>query len=227
MTFDIVRSLANERFSDIVANGTFPDFVTCLSEFSKNRKFQKISLPALDMIKSTIPRMLELARENQTIVINDANTNAGRTVQSGEDFLIKFWFAILFGFKEVTMKSDDVEVRRRALQYLFETLKEHGKSFSPEFWNTVTRQIVFPLFEDLRPDSEHHRTMSDEDLSVWLSTTMIEALRSVVDLYTYYFENMRDMMKHVLSLFSMCITQGKYSGRSCGLLTACKDFLPV
>ncbi|KAI8581481.1 hypothetical protein K450DRAFT_231499 [Umbelopsis ramanniana AG] len=207
MTFDIVRSLANERFSDIVANGTFPDFVTCLSEFSKNRKFQKISLPALDMIKSTIPRMLDLASDSQAIVINDANTNAGRTVQSGEDFLVKFWFAILFGFKEVTMKSDDVEVRRRALQYLFETLKEHGKTFSPEFWNTITRQIVFPLFEDLRPDSEHHRTMSDEDLSVWLSTTMIEALRSVVDLYTFYFENMRDMMKHVLSLFSMCITQ--------------------
>jgi brefeldin A-inhibited guanine nucleotide-exchange protein len=209
MTFDIVRSLSVERFSDIVANGTFPDFVSCLSEFSKNRKFQKISLPALDMIKSTIPRMLELGNESQTIVINDANATAGRTVQSGEDFLIKFWFAILFGFKEVTMKSDDVEVRRKALQYLFETLKEHGVTFSPEFWNTVTRQIVFPLFEDLRPDSEHQRTMSDEDFSVWLSTTMIEALRSVVDLYSYYFDNMRDMMKHVLSLFSMCITQGK------------------
>ncbi|GAB5586409.1 guanine nucleotide exchange protein for ADP-robosylation factor [Umbelopsis nana] len=207
MTFDIVRSLSVERFSDIVANGTFPDFVSCLSEFSKNHKFQKISLPALDMIKSTIPRMLELGNESQTIVINDANATAGRTVQSGEDFLIKFWFAILFGFKEVTMKSDDVEVRRKALQYLFETLKEHGVTFSPEFWNTVTRQIVFPLFEDLRPDSEHQRTMSDEDFSVWLSTTMIEALRSVVDLYSYYFDNMRDMMKHVLSLFSMCITQ--------------------
>ncbi|KAJ2963214.1 hypothetical protein NQZ79_g1686 [Umbelopsis isabellina] len=207
MTFDIVRSLSNERFSDIVANGTFPDFVSCLSEFSKNRKFQKISLPALDMIKSTVPRMIALAEQNQTIVINDANAAAGRVVQSGEDFLIKFWFAILFGFKEVTMKSDDVEVRRRALQYLFEALKEHGATFSAEFWNTVTRQIIFPLFEDLRPDSEHQRTMSDEDFSVWLSTTMIEALRSVVDLYTFYFDNMRDMMKHVLSLFSLCILQ--------------------
>lgn len=38
---------------------------------------------------------------------------------------------------------------------------------------------------------------------------MIEALRNVVDLYTYYFDNMKGMMRHVLGLFSVCITQGK------------------
>jgi brefeldin A-inhibited guanine nucleotide-exchange protein len=99
-------------------------------------------------------------------------------------------------------------VRKRALVYLFETLKQYGKSFTPEFWTTVSRQIVFPLFDDLKTDSAR-KNMSPEDHSVWLSTTMIEALRSVVDLYTYYFDNMREMMEHVLNLFSICITQGK------------------
>ena len=42
MTFDIVRSVTNERFNDIVANGTFPDYISCLTEFAKNKKFQKI-----------------------------------------------------------------------------------------------------------------------------------------------------------------------------------------
>lgn len=55
--------------------------------------------------------------------------------------------------------------------------------------------------------------MAPEDLSVWLSTTMIEALRNVVDLYTFYFDNMMNMMQHVLGLLGLCITQGKKGKR--------------
>ncbi|RCI05462.1 guanine nucleotide exchange protein for ADP-robosylation factor [Rhizopus stolonifer] len=205
MTFDIVRSVTNERFGDIVANGTFPDYISCLVEFSKNQKFQKISLPALDMIKGTIPKMLGIA--NTPLEINDVHASTTSTVQaSGDDFLIKFWFAVLYGLKEIVMQSDDVEVRKRALVYLFETLKKHGSSFTPEFWTTISRQIVFPLFDDLKSGGAR-RKMTPEDLSVWLSTTMIEALRNVVDLYTFYFDNMKDMMEHVLGLFAVCITQ--------------------
>lgn len=58
--------------------------------------------------------------------------------------------------------------------------------------------------------------MTPEDLSVWLSTTMIEALRNVVDLYTYYFDNMKGMMRHVLGLFGVCITQGTIVGKRFG-----------
>ncbi|CAO3648932.1 unnamed protein product [Cunninghamella blakesleeana] len=208
MTYDIVRSASQERFQDIVANGTFPDYISCLVEFSRNKKFQKISLPALDMIKGTIPKMLDIANNNKTIEINDAHTTATLiTIQSGDDFLIKFWFAVLYGLKEVTMQSDDVEVRKRSLEYLFETLKTHGSTYTPEFWSTVSRQIVFPLFDDLNVDKRQQRNLSPEDLSVWLSTTMIEALRNVVDLYTFYFDNMKEIMQHVLALLGVCITQ--------------------
>lgn len=65
------------------------------------------------MIRDTIPRMLEIAEKNKTIEINDAHTSGAQTVQSGDDFLVKFWFAVLFGYREVTMNSDDVEVRKR------------------------------------------------------------------------------------------------------------------
>ncbi|KAI8065502.1 hypothetical protein BC940DRAFT_304263 [Gongronella butleri] len=207
MTFDIVRNLTQEHFADLVANGTFPDYISCLVEFAKNKKFQKISLPALDMIKATIPRMLEIA-ESQTKPL-DADDVPATAAMTEDDFRIKFWFAVLFGLKEITLHSDDVEVRQRSLGYLFETLKQHGDKFTPEFWSTVSRQIVFPLFDDLNddPQSKHKRNMSPEDLSVWISTTMIEALRNVVSLYTFYFDNMKDMMQHVLGLLGVCITQ--------------------
>jgi brefeldin A-inhibited guanine nucleotide-exchange protein len=209
MTYDIVRSITNERFADIVANGTFPDYISCLVEFSKNERFQKISLPALDMIKATIPKMLDIANKSTPLEITDAHATNNIQQTNPDDFLIKFWFAVLFGLKEIVMHSDDVEVRQRALEYLFETLKQHGSSFTPEFWTTVSRQIVFPLFDDLKGETSKKQRMTAEDLSVWLSTTMIEALRNVVDLYTFYFDNMKEMMSHVLGLFSMCITQGK------------------
>lgn len=57
-------------------------------------------------------------------------------------------------------------------------------------------------------DKRQQRNLSSEDLSVWLSTTMIEALRNVVDLYTFYFDNMKEIMQHVLALLGLCITQG-------------------
>lgn len=97
---------------------------------------------------------------------------------------------------------------------MFDTLKDQGNNFPPEFWVTVSRQIVFPLFDDLKTDSERHRTMSAEDLSVWISTTMIEALRNVVDLYTFYFVKMKEMMRPLLGLFADCITQGKVSSQN-------------
>lgn len=167
------------------------------------------------MIRDTIPRMLAIAEQSKTIEITDAHVNGTQTVQSGDDFLVKFWFAVLFGFKEVTMRSDDVEVRKRALQYLFDTLKQYGSRYPVEFWETISRQIVFPLFDALHTSTDH---MSAEDLSVWFSTTMIEALRNVVDLYTYYFDNMKGMMQPVLGLFGLCITQGNREYKmQCGI----------
>ncbi|OZJ03359.1 hypothetical protein BZG36_02985 [Bifiguratus adelaidae] len=201
MTFEIVRSLCNEHFQDIVVNGAFPDLITCLSEFSKNRRYQKISLQALDIIKVGIPKMVKFIDSGVPVA------SEGKAPQTADESAVKFWFAILFGLKEVIMKGDDLEVRTRALGYLFETLKDNGATFAQEFWVTILQQIIYPIFADLRPDSEHRRGMSQEDFSVWLSTTLIQAIRSVVDLYSYYFDLLKDTMDNLLELLSVCIIQ--------------------
>lgn len=187
------------------------------------------------------------------LILNDAHAQPSKIgkAPTSDDFTVRFWFAVLFGLKEVIMKSDDLEVRtryvgrctndlrqviysliyiswyklytaslyslcllpvqNRALNYLFEAMKENGMSYSLEFWDTISRQIIFPIFDDLKPNSEHRRSMNQEDLSVWLSTTMIQALRNVIDLYTFHFTILRNMMGNVLKLLSMCITQGMLS----------------
>lgn len=46
-----------------------------------------------------------------------------------------------------------------------------------------------------------------EDLSVWLSTTMIQALRNMITLFTHYFESLEWMLDRFLNLLILCICQ--------------------
>ena len=45
-------------------------------------------------------------------------------------------------------------------------------------------------------------------MSVWLSTTMRQALRNLVDLYTFYFETLERFLDGLLDLLCVCICQG-------------------
>jgi brefeldin A-inhibited guanine nucleotide-exchange protein len=46
-----------------------------------------------------------------------------------------------------------------------------------------------------------------EELSVWLSTTMIQALRNMIKLFTHYFEVLEYMLDRFLELLTLCICQ--------------------
>lgn len=59
LAFDNVTQIYATRFGSVISQGAFADLVVCLTEFSKNMKFQKKSLQAIETIKSTVPRMLK------------------------------------------------------------------------------------------------------------------------------------------------------------------------
>lgn len=100
----------------------------------------------------------------------------------------------------------------RALDCLFDTLKTHGAGFTPTFWKTVLAQVLFPIFAVLRAKSpgeeDSFRFKSPEDMSVWLSTTLISALRNLIDLYTFYFDVLQDGLEGLLEILVACICQG-------------------
>lgn len=101
----------------MISQGAFADLVVCLTEFSKNLKFQKKSLQAIEALKSTVPRMLKTpecplshradglghhgAHENTVVA-----RNASRQTQEEQ-----FWFPVLFAFHDVLMTGEDLEVR--------------------------------------------------------------------------------------------------------------------
>jgi brefeldin A-inhibited guanine nucleotide-exchange protein len=130
-----------------------------------------------------------------------------------EDPMIKYWFPVLFGFYDIIMNGEDLEVRRLALDSLFNTLKKHGSSFPVEFWDTVCQELLFPIFAVLKSSQDLSRFSTQEDMSVWLSTTMIQALRDLIDLYTFYFDILERFLDGLLDLLCVCICQGMSSGR--------------
>jgi brefeldin A-inhibited guanine nucleotide-exchange protein len=102
--FEIVTRLNKDHFSAIVRHGAFADLTVCITDFCKVSKYQKISLLAIAMLRGVIPVMLECP-ECAWAAQAPLNTPM-------DDNMIKYWYPVLFGFYDIIMNGEDLEVRR-------------------------------------------------------------------------------------------------------------------
>ena len=213
IAFDYTNQIYNTRFGVVISQGSFPDLIVCLTEFSKNLKFQKKSLQAIELLKSTVPKMLKtpecpLSRRHGRVSQSEvADIVAGVKQPSSQTTEEQFWYPVLIAYQDVLMTGEDLEVRSRALTYLFETLIRYGGDFPIDFWDTLWRQLLYPIFVVLQSKSEMSKAPNHEELSVWLSTTMIQALRNMITLFTHYFDSLEHMLDRFLDLLTLCICQ--------------------
>nr|POF12647.1 protein transport protein sec7 [Quercus suber] len=212
LAFDNVTQVYNDRFGVVISQGAFADLVVCLTEFSKNMKFQKKSLQAIETMKSSVPKMLrtpECPLSQRAAGTKDAPQAEGLPKQpSRQTQEEQYWFPVLFAFHDVLMTGEDLEVRSRALNYLFDTLTKYGRDFPRDFWDTLWRQLLYPIFMVLKDRRAiNHEAVNHEELSVWLSTTLIQALRNMISLFTHFFEGLEYMLDRFLDLLALCIGQ--------------------
>lgn len=218
LAYENVNQVYRTKFGVVISQGAFTDLIVCLTEFSKNLKFQKKSLAALELLKSIIPAMLRTPEcpLSQKQVQNQAGSNSEpskkstdglKRTQSNTSVEEGFWFPVLFAFHDVLMTGEDLEVRSNALEYFFAALVKYGGDFTPEFWDILWRQQLYPIFMVLRSRPEMTNVLNHEELSVWLSTTMIQALRNMITLFTHYFESLEYMLDRFLELLALCICQ--------------------
>ncbi|KAI1187554.1 guanine nucleotide exchange factor for ADP ribosylation factor [Nemania serpens] len=209
LAFENVTLVYKTRFGVVISQGAFTDLIVCLTEFSKNIRFQKKSLQAMETLKSIIPRMLKTPEcplsSKAKSEMKSSNTPSRQT--GGTSLEEGFWFPILFAFHDVLMTGEDLEVRSNALNYFFEALLRHGGDFPPDFWDILWRQQLYPIFMVLRSRPEMTNALNHEELSVWLSTTMIQALRNMIVLFTHYFDALEYMLDRFLELLALCICQ--------------------
>ncbi|KAI2605618.1 Sec7-domain-containing protein [Hypoxylon sp. NC1633] len=216
LAYENVTLVYKTRFGVVISQGAFTDLIVCLTEFSKNIKFQKKSLQAMETLKSIIPKMLKTPECPLSQKPNPASSRDGNPLrspdalskqQSGTSIEEGFWFPILFAFHDVLMTGEDLEVRSNALNYFFEALLRYGGGFPPDFWDILWRQQLYPIFMVLRSRPEMSNALNHEELSVWLSTTMIQALRNMIILFTHYFDALEYMLDRFLELLALCICQ--------------------
>ena len=177
---------------------------------------KRFSLQSIELLRQVVPKAAELSAQEQLVSSKTGSTDSlnstfpvhQHNLAPSDDPVYRAWFPTLFGLYEVIM-SCDLEVRTRALQYLFDTLKAYGPAFSKEFWEVVVKGVVLPIFDDLKPENkDSSKFTNSDDMSIWLSTTLIQALRNFIDLVSLNFEALSFLIDGVLELLSVCMTQG-------------------
>ncbi|KAK4209987.1 hypothetical protein QBC37DRAFT_43742 [Rhypophila decipiens] len=212
LAYENVTQVYKTRFGVVISQGAFTDLIVCLTEFSKNMRFQKKSLQAMETLKSIIPKMLKTPEcplsQRFNLNPNPPDASAKSPGQQSRTSVEEgFWFPVLFAFHDVLMTGEDLEVRSNALNYFFEALLRYGGDFPSDFWDILWRQQLYPIFMVLRSKPEMTNVLNHEELSVWLSTTMIQALRNMITLFTHYFDALEYMLDRFLELLALCICQ--------------------
>ncbi|TIA76225.1 hypothetical protein E3P91_00163 [Wallemia ichthyophaga] len=204
--FDIVSSIEKEHLGYLIKFGSFSDLSVCITDFCKV-PFQRVSLQAMQLLRSTINSMLTAPECPLSRGDVGFSQSGDQHQPPADDPMVIFWYPMLFSFYDIVMNGEDLEVRNIALDSLFSTLKIHGSSFRVDFWDTVCQKILFPIFSVLKSPVDLSRFNTQEDMTVWLSTTMVQALRDMIDLYTHYFYVLESKMEGLLELLRACICQ--------------------
>jgi brefeldin A-inhibited guanine nucleotide-exchange protein len=114
LAYDNVTKIYNDYFGVVITQGAFADLIVCLTQFSKNQKFQRKSLQAIEMLKSTVPKMLKTPECPLSVRAGKSKAPSDGPVQLAQQTQEEqFWFPVLFAFHDVLMTGDDLEVRSR------------------------------------------------------------------------------------------------------------------
>lgn len=136
------------------------------------------------------------------------------------------YFSIVAGLSELTFDLRP-EIRKSALQVLFDTLRNHGHLFSLPLWEKVFDSVLFPIFDYVRhaidPSGSSPQGQSVEndtaelDQDAWLYETCTLALQLVVDLFVKFYDTVNPLLKKVLSLLTSFIKRPHQSLAGIGI----------
>ncbi|KAJ1565919.1 Brefeldin A-inhibited guanine nucleotide-exchange protein 1, partial [Nowakowskiella sp. JEL0078] len=226
--FAVVQNLFAKHFEMMVSAGAFVDLVNCLVEFAVldgvGYLYDEVVVGAIQLLQKCTNYLIQQAVEEEVNIATRSEpvelahvsmssqhlsaVQLPRTpymlpngIVSEDHFYLK-WFPILSAFSRVVVDSHSLAIRTRALDTLYDTLKLSGRLFDVEYWKSIHRSVVFPIFEDLRDaggDPRESVAVSRSRVSGALTpnkvmareetwTIWIQALRQSIDLTTHFFD---------------------------------------
>ncbi|KAB2595512.1 brefeldin A-inhibited guanine nucleotide-exchange protein 2 [Pyrus ussuriensis x Pyrus communis] len=225
LAFEIIEKIIRDYFPYITETETttFTDCVNCLIAFTNSRFNRDISLNAIAFLRFCATKLadggLGSTSKNKdkeaSVKISPSSPQAWKDgkQENGEipdkDDHIYCWFPLLAGLSELSFDPRP-EIRRSALQVLFETLRNHGHLFSLPLWERVFESVLFPIFDYVRhaidpsgegsPGQGTDGDVGDLDQDAWLYETCTLALQLVVDLFVKFYTTVNPLLKKVLVL---------------------------
>ncbi|CAA2985242.1 brefeldin A-inhibited guanine nucleotide-exchange 2-like [Olea europaea subsp. europaea] len=213
LAFEIIEKIVRDYFPYITETETttFTDCVNCLIAFTNSRFSKDISLNAIGFLRFCAAKLAEGDLGKETFGKDSPSSpheGKDKKVDNGESIdkvdHLYFWFPLLAGLSELSFDPRP-EIRKSALQVLFDTLRNYGQHFSLPLWEKVFESILFRIFDDARraiDPSRGNEINGDEELDqdAWLYETCTLALQLVVDLFVNFYDTVNPLLKKVLML---------------------------
>ncbi|XWS32310.1 hypothetical protein CRYUN_Cryun23aG0148700 [Craigia yunnanensis] len=224
LAFEIMEKIIRDYFPYITETETtsFTDCVNCLIAFTNSRFNKDISLNAIAFLRFCATKLAEgdlgsssknKDKESGKVSPSSPHKEKDGRQENGElidkDDHLYFWFPLLAGLSELSFDPRP-EIRKSALQVLFETLRNHGQLFSLPLWERVFESVLFPIFDYVRhaidpssgesPEQGIVNDMAELDQDAWLYETCTLALQLVVDLFVNFYNTVNPLLRKVLSL---------------------------
>jgi brefeldin A-inhibited guanine nucleotide-exchange protein len=96
--------------------------------------------------------------------------------------------------------------RHGALGVLFDILKFHGASFTPQFWARVYDSVLLPMFDHVRAEVTDTTTFTDEarraEADAWLYEACTATLQHLVDVVVRYHAAVPSLLDRTLALLA-------------------------
>jgi brefeldin A-inhibited guanine nucleotide-exchange protein len=171
-------------------------------------------------------RSKEIERAEKTHGVSRPVARArGATAFTEADAHVFYWFPLLKGLSDLTFDKR-AEIRRSALEVLFDILDFHGERFSPGFWFEAYHKVLLPIFDRVRFDETNvEKQDEDEGEDSWVFHTTQRCLDLLVDLTAKRRERIltsensrgKETLGALFDLFvSLCLTSSKKLA-SCGV----------
>ncbi|CAL5331454.1 unnamed protein product [Camellia sinensis] len=225
LAFEIIEKIVRDYFPHITETETttFTDCVNCLIAFTNSRFNKDISLNAIAFLRYCAAKLAEgdLGSSSRNKEKEASGKFSPTSPQKGKDRKhdnvdladkedhLYFWFPLLAGLSELSFDPRP-EIRKSALQVLFDTLRNHGHLFSLPLWERVFESVLFPIFDYVRhaidpsggdsPSQGIDSDMGELDQDAWLYETCTLALQLVVDLFVKFYDTVNPLLRKVLML---------------------------
>jgi len=200
---DIMDTMMEKHFKH--ASEPFHKFTSCLVAYGVNPLDTNIAEKAINHLKTTTERLAagDIVPPNKQGKYDDSETHA------------RHWLACMSSLCAVAW-DPRTQIRSRALDVIFEVIREHGSLWTIELWKMIFDRALYPMFDACKTGAVNVNEKSRDD---WLKKSCEGALQQLVDVYCHHLLLLRPYMEEFLMYIYTIVAQPNLQLSTIGMHT--------